>query len=465
MRGKTQWQERPHRIPTDTANIPDICQLCPGYDYLELAWQDSIPAQTYTVCWRGCFDNSTWEQIETNENHAKIEHLTPWRDYEVKVVRQDGVASKVRLFRPAPVPGTVINYLHPKDPRYVFSGKALCSPSIVKLPSGALVASMDVFAGRHPQNLSILFRSNDGGETWSYVCELYPLFWGNLFVHNGRLYAMGCSTEFGDLIIGASDDEGNTWTLPTRIAMGSSTVGSGWQQATMPVLRHRGRLWFAVEYAGSIAGISGISGCIASVAENANLLDPGSWTISEPVAWNPDWPGAPNGQIHNISEGSLIVDRNNQLQCIMRLNADGHDPMDSFAVVMGVDDQNPEAPMTFTRYISIPSGFNSKTYIRYDPATDQYLAIGNVCTAKAPMFQRNVLSLMASPDGIHWRLVKHLLDYRNEDAREVGLQYPSWFIDGDDILLQVRTALNGAANFHDANYSTFHRIRNYRALL
>ena len=81
------------------------------------------------------------------------------------------------------------------------------------------------------------------------------------------------------------------------------------------------------------------------------------------------------------------------------------------------------------------------------------------------MFPRNVLSLMASPDGIHWRLVKHLLDYRNEDAREVGLQYPSWFIDGDDILLQVRTALNGAANFHDANYSTFHRIRNYRALL
>ena len=44
MRGKTQWQERPHRIPTDTANTPDICQLCPGYDYMKLAWQDSIPA-------------------------------------------------------------------------------------------------------------------------------------------------------------------------------------------------------------------------------------------------------------------------------------------------------------------------------------------------------------------------------------------------------------------------------------
>ena len=37
--------------------------------------------------------------------------------------------------------------------------------------------------------------------------------------------------------------------------------------------------------------------------------------------------------------------------------------------------------------------------------------------------------------------------------------------DGDDILLQVRTAINGARNFHDANDETFHIIRDFRSLL
>ena len=202
MKGKTQWQERPHRIPTDTADRPDICRLAPGVDSVELAWLDTRPDQRYTVMWRSCFQNSNWEQATVCGTCHRIDGLTTWQEYEVKVVRQDGAGTLPRLFRPAPVPGTVINYLHPKDPRYIASGKALCSPSIVKLPSGALVASMDVYAYRQPQNLTLLFRSEDGGETWTYLCDLFPLFWGNLFVHNGRLYAMGCSTEFGDLIIG-----------------------------------------------------------------------------------------------------------------------------------------------------------------------------------------------------------------------------------------------------------------------
>ncbi len=34
--------------------------------------------------------------------------------------------------------------------------------------------------------------------------------------------------------------------------------------------------------------------------------------------------------------------------------------------------------------------------------------------------------------------------------------------EGDDIIYLCRTALNGAHNFHDSNYSTFHRIKNFR---
>ncbi|MBQ7839587.1 MAG: fibronectin type III domain-containing protein [Lachnospiraceae bacterium] len=471
MKGKTCWQERPHKSAFDTSSVPDICRMAPGENDLFLQWQDPVCGQRYQVAWRSQNLNQPWQSFEVEGCEARIEGLTSWMDYEVRVVRQDGTASKTRQFKPAPVPGTVINYLHPKDNRYAFSGKTLGSPSMVRLPSGALIAGMDVFAGGAPQNLSMLFRSEDDGATWTYLCELYPLFWGNLFVHNGRLYVMGCSTEYGDLVIGASDDEGYTWTVPTRIFYGSSTVGAGWQQATMPVLRHGGRLWFAVEYAGHGAGVEHagngmLSGaCVVSVPQDADLLDPASWSATLPVGVNHAWPGAPAGEIRSIAEGSLIVDRSGEIHCILRLNMSGHDPRDSYAVVLRVDEKNPEAPMTFVRYISMPSGFNSKTHILYDAQTDLYLAIGNICTDPAPMFQRKVLSLMVSKDAQHWRVAANLLDYSKENSADVGFQYPSWFIDGDDILMQVRTAINGSRNFHDANYSTFHRIEHYKELL
>ena len=47
----------------------------------------------------------------------------------------------------------------------------------------------------------------------------------------------------------------------------------------------------------------------------------------------------------------------------------------------------------------------------------------------------------------------------------MGFQYPSFVFDGDDILLQVRTATNGSHNFHDGNYSVFHVIPRFRGLL
>ena len=60
--------------------------------------------------------------------------------------------------------------------------------------------------------------------------------------------------------------------------------------------------------------------------------------------------------------------------------------------------------------------------------------------------------------------VKDILDRRNEVVGKVGFQYVDFLFDGDDIIFLCRTADCGAANFHDANFSTFHRIRNFRKL-
>ncbi|MBP3926885.1 MAG: hypothetical protein J6D13_06885, partial [Clostridium sp.] len=61
-------------------------------------------------------------------------------------------------------------------------------------------------------------------------------------------------------------------------------------------------------------------------------------------------------------------------------------------------------------------------------------------------------------------VVCDLYDFRAEDHRKVGLQYVDFSIEGNDLIYLCRTAMNGANNFHDSNYSTFHRIRNYREL-
>lgn len=47
-----------------------------------------------------------------------------------------------------------------------------------------------------------------------------------------------------------------------------------------------------------------------------------------------------------------------------------------------------------------------------------------------------------------------------------GYQYVDWQFDGNDIIAVSRTShddgVGGAANHHDANYLTFHRIPNFR---
>ncbi len=67
--------------------------------------------------------------------------------------------------------GTVVNYLHPSDTAYEFSGHCLCSPCLVRLDNGNLLASMDIFNGGAPQNLTLIFESDDDGKTWHYISE------------------------------------------------------------------------------------------------------------------------------------------------------------------------------------------------------------------------------------------------------------------------------------------------------
>ncbi|MBQ7223989.1 MAG: hypothetical protein IJX06_00300 [Clostridia bacterium] len=218
---------------------------------------------------------------KTTQKSFEITHLKTQTDYEFFVALGEE-KSAVRLERTGKTVGYVVNYLHPDDTYYDFSGKYLCLPSLVRHPDGFWLASMDLFKGGYPQNLTLIFRSDDDGKIWNYVSELFPCFWGKTFIHNGELYMLSVNTEYGDLLIG-----------------------------------------------------------------------------------------------------------------------------------------------------KLPSA-------------------------------RNLLSLLTSPDCKNWTVARDLLDYRHESADEVGFQYVNMQFDGEDIVYLCRTAINGAHNFHDSNYSTFHRIANFR---
>ena len=82
-----------------------------------------------------------------------------------------------------------------------------------------------------------------------------------------------------------------------------------------------------------------------------------------------------------------------------------------------------------------------------------------------PARVRNTLWLCSSDDLKTWTIADRPI-LHHPDPKNHGFQYVDWLFDGDDLIALVRTAHdepNGVAhNAHDANYLTFHRIKEFR---
>ncbi|MCQ6562989.1 exo-alpha-sialidase [Paenibacillus mendelii] len=456
-----------------------ITRLAPGDGRVELDWQyqgDMSSLEGGGLAYRisyGLRGNGEKTVVAHNSRmpHAIIEGLENGVDYEltvtaVRAATDEPVAeSALRLFCAGPVPGTVINYIHPEDYAYGFSGRSPASPSIVELPDGRLVASHDVYWGNAGQNLSKVFRSEDNGETWTFIADLYPCFWGKLFVHQERLYMLATSTEYGDLLIGRSDDGGETWSAPTCLIEGGSRETGGPHKSSMPVTIHNGRLWTAIDYGSWHIKGRHASGVI-SASVDSNLLDAASWIATPFLPYDSSWEGAVKGGIRtNLLEGNVVKMPDNRLVSLLRYECYGASEEFGKAIYLEIDPALPEASPSFGKVIDFPNN-NSKFSVYYDAPSGLYWSLVNRYVAHVG--QRNVLSLVCSPDMEQWQVVKDILDYeRNdwpEDYTKVGFQYVDWFVKGEDLLFASRTAINGAANYHNANYLTFHRIVKFRSL-
>ncbi len=461
MKGITSWSFTPYTPPLYDGGEIYICRVAPGRGSVECEWLGA-GSITYEI-WIRPEGEVDFQRIAcVLGTKCVLTGLAPELDYEF-YVRSGEKKSRVRLFRTGEAVGTVVNYLHPRDGAYAFSGRYLCSPSLLRHPDGYLLSSMDVYEGGAPQNLTLIFRSDDDGETWHYLSELYPCFWGKLFLHRGAVYMLSCSTEYGDLLIGRSTDGGKTFPTPTVLLRGSCKCGvAGVHKNPQPLIEHDGRLWETLEWGSWGEGYH--AAMVMSADVDSDLLNPDSWHFTPPVKYDPAWPGVAKGPSSGNIEGALAVAPDGTLYNIMRYDMGRCEPNFGLALAYRVNTHDPDAPLMYDHAVPLP-GNHSKFNIHRDPKTGLYFSIISRILNPENAFSRNLLSLMCSSDLTNWSLVTDLIDRRDEDPKAVGFQYVDFLIEENDLIFLCRTAMNQAHNFHDANYQTFHRLKNFRELL
>ena len=187
-----------------------------------------------------------------------------------------------------------------------------------------------------------------------------------------------------------------------------------------------------------------------SAPVDADLLRADSWTISNRLRCKEACPGK------SWSEGNIVTTPEDKLVNILRIRHDGGEK----AAIIDISRSGKR--VKFDRengLIDFPGG-GAKFTIRYDPVTKRYWSLVN--KQSNPKAYRNILVLTSSKALRNWKVESIIL--RHQDSKNVAWQYIDWLIEGEDIIAVSRTAFNGAHNAHNANYFTFHRIRNFREL-
>jgi hypothetical protein len=356
----------------------------------------------------------------------------------------------------------------------------LGSPSILRLPDGALLATHDYFGPGCPRNheseesLTSVYRSEDDGATWQNITQIMNCYWSSLFGHQGSVYILGTAQQYGSIFIRCSDDGGFTWTHPADEQHGILFRGGYYHDppnyhcAPVPVVIHNGRIWRAFEDLNPAQWGRGFQACVISAPVDADLLDATNWTMTNKLPFDTDWIPADWGELQNPGwlEGNVVVTPDGELWNLLRFNSN---PLVDKAAIVKINTDSQRLSFDPADFIDFPGGI-SKFTIRRDAETGLYLSLVNEYTQTVTPRQRNILTFAVSENLRDWRLVRRLMEDDTglscEDSIKLtGFQYVDWQFDGDDIIYLVRTAYRGAIRYHDSNRIVYRVLRNYHRLL
>lgn len=360
---------------------------------------------------------------------------------------------------PVKVPGVVIQHVSAAEKLYIGS------PSICILPDGSYLASHEYFGpNRKNKSKAQIYSSANKGKTWKKIAEIDGQEWSQLFVHKKDVYIIGPETAGGDVVIRKSSDGGHSWTQPETGESGRLLKGR-FHSAATPVLIYRNRVWKALEDLNGPGGQwgRGFRSFIISAPADADLLKADNWTVSNALGYDSTYL---DGNFGGWLEGNAIAGPDGHVVTMLRTDyrVNGNEK----AAIINVSDDGKEISFTpATGFIDFPGGCK-KFAVRYDPVSNRYWTISNYVPAAFkggnPERTRNTAALLSSPDLREWKVCGIVLHH--PDVAKHGFQYFDFQFDKGDIIAVSRTAFDdkdgGADNQHNANYLTFHRIRNFR---
>lgn len=380
--------------------------------------------------------------------------------------------------------------------------KAVCvgTPDILQLPSGRLIASMELWLKRptsgdeggidYPHHCKIK-ASDDGGTTWELI-STNGITWGSLFYAKDALYMIGNDPHQRDIRIIRSTDGGHSWSQPVVLFDDSRYHGSA-----TPVHVKDGFLYRAFEDMDRSSASLVVAGDLAK-----DLLDPSAWRMSNRVEPPRDTPSlsrnATTVRDTRDSGGNWFLEGNvvevrDELYVLLRTRIDVQLTA-GLTSVCRLEDDGTTMKYRFVQFYPMPGGQN-KFRITYDDASSLYWTCSSMVPdpyqpprpladrgfSGNPGNTRRILMLSYSLDALNWFQAGCVAMSRNPLE---SFHYASQIVVGDDLLVISRSSIgadneyadytwkSGATsgkarlpyNNHDSNMITLHRVKNFRSL-
>ena len=395
----------------------------------------------------------------------------------------------------------------------------LNTPSILRLNGGRLVAASErggvTSEWRKQGNAwARIATSDDGGLIWT--TRATPNLSQARLLRGGRaLYYLGHDQ---DLKIMRSDDNGEHWSAPADLG----TKKPNWYATACNVWHAKGNVYLVMERRVREDNKSGwtignLAPVLMRAREQDDLTRPESWTYASELVFadlipgyhrnelaldffgvpffaqkfpqaNPVAPGRPMHPMGWLETNVVQITDPNHLwfdpaQRTFHLFMRAHTGGTGYAAIAQVVEHD-DGTMT-TGLVHAPSGKTQlflpfpggqmRFHVLYDEPTKLYWLLGTQATDSMTRPGALAADRYQLPNNERQRLILHfsknMVDWCFAGLVAIGpgnrgaRHYASMDIDGDDLVILARSGDERAQSAHNGNLITFHRVRNFRALV